>query len=111
MIHNSPNTNKAVNEIYRVLKDGGVAKIMIYNKYSVVGFMLWIRYALLRLKPHLSLNHIYDKYIESPGTSAYTDSEAIEMFSKFKNVKIHNILTHADLLSSNVAQRHRGVVL
>ena len=54
VIHHSPNTPKAVNEIYRVLKKGGEARIMIYHKYSFVGYMLWFRYALLRFKPFTS---------------------------------------------------------
>lgn len=35
VIHHSPNTGAIVDEIYRVLKPGGSAKIMIYNKSSI----------------------------------------------------------------------------
>jgi ubiquinone/menaquinone biosynthesis C-methylase UbiE len=111
VIHHSPNTQKAVNEIYRTLKPGGKAKIMIYHKYSFVGYMLWIRYALMKLKPFISLDNIYSKYLESPGTKAYTISEGKNLFSQFSIVKITTLLTHADLLSSNAGQRHRGNIL
>jgi SAM-dependent methyltransferase len=41
VIHHSPDTQKAANEIHRVLKAGGKAKVMIYNKRSMIGFMLF----------------------------------------------------------------------
>ena len=34
VLHHTPNTKKAVDEIYRVLKSGGKAYIMLYNKSS-----------------------------------------------------------------------------
>ena len=41
VIHHSPDTKKAAEEIFRVLKPGGEARIMIYHKKSIVGYMLW----------------------------------------------------------------------
>lgn len=111
VIHHSPNTENAVDEIYRVLKTDGKAKIMIYHKYSFVGYMLWIRYALLYFRPLMSLESIYAIYLESPGTKAYTIKNAKEMFSNFKEVKITTLLTHGDLLTSDAGQRHKGYLL
>jgi len=111
VLHHSPDTPKAVLEVLRVLKPGGVAKVMIYHKYSMVGVMLWIRYALLKFKPFLSLNYIYAQYLESPGTKAYTINEAKELFSKFKKVNIKTVLTHGDLLTSHAGQKHQGLFL
>lgn len=111
VIHHSPDTNRAVDEIYRVLKKDGQAKIMIYNKHSFIGYMLWLRYAFLRGRFNLSLAYIYDNYLESPGTKAYTKSEAQKMFSKFESKSIYSKLTHADLLKSDAGQRHRGILL
>lgn len=111
VIHHSPNTPKAIDEIYRVLKSGGIAKIMIYHKYSFVGFMLWFRYALLKFKLFTSLQEIYDKYLESPGTKAYSVKEAKILFNQFSDVNISTVLTHADLLDSDVGQRHRSLIL
>ena len=100
VIHHSPNTPKAVNAIFRVLRSGGTAKIMIYHKYSMVGYMLWIRYGLLRANPFIKLKDIYHLYLESPGTKAYTIEEATELFKEFSHVQISiqlvsNILSHA----------------
>ncbi len=111
VLHHSPDTPKAISEVFRVLKSGGVAKLMIYHNYSFVGYMLWIRYALLRLKPLTSLKQIYENYLESPGTKAYSVSEARNLFSKFQTVEIQTILTHGDLLTSSAGQRHQGLML
>lgn len=35
VLHHIPDTQKAINEIYRVLKPGGEAYIMLYNKISL----------------------------------------------------------------------------
>ena len=111
VLHHSPNTFKAVSEVFRVLKPNGLAKIMIYHKWSLVGYMLWIRYALLRFKPWLSLNEIYSDFLESPGTKAYSVEDAKKMFSNFKDIKITTILGPADLLESDAGQRHNGFLL
>jgi SAM-dependent methyltransferase len=111
VLHHSPDTPKAVAEVYRILKHGGVAKIMIYHKWSMVGFMLWIRYALLGFRPWVSLTKIYAEYLESPGTKAYSIAAAQLLFSAFSEVKIHTVLTHGDLLDSSAGQRHQGRLL
>lgn len=111
VIHHSPNVQEIIEEIYRTLKPGGITKIMIYHKYSLVGLMLWIRYALLRLKPWTSPKAIYANYLESPGTKSYSKKEAIKLFSKFRTVRIQIKLMHADLLNSHAGQKHRGFLL
>ena len=111
VIHHSPNTKKAVNEIYRVLEPGGIAKIMIYHKWSLIGLMLWLRYGLLRFRPFTSLASIYSKYLESPGTKAYSKRQAKKLFNDFSTVEIRTVLTHGDLLQSEAGQRHGGVLI
>jgi SAM-dependent methyltransferase len=111
VVHHSPNTPRAVAEIYRVLKSGGRAKIMVYHKQSLVGYMLWVRYALMRLRPWMTLTDVYARYLESPGTKAYSISGARRLFVAFSAVKIQTVLTHGDLLESAAGQRHRGAFL
>ena len=111
VLHHGPDTPKAVAEVFWVLKRGGEARVMIYHKWSLVGFMLWIRYALLGLRPWLSLTQIYARYLESPGTKAYSVAGARQLFSAFSEVKIHTVLTHGDLLESGAGQRHHGGLL
>lgn len=111
VLHVTPDTPKAISEVLRVLRPGGEAKIMIYHKNSFVGYMLWVRYGLVKGRPRASLAEIYDRYLESPGTKAYTVEEARELFAGFDVDKIETTLTHADLLTSPVGQRHRGRAL
>ena len=111
VLHHSPDTPQAISEVWRVLKSGGYCKVMIYHKWSMVGLLLWIRYALLALRPFTSLKDIYSRHLESPGTKAYWVEKAKVMFQAFSEVKIYTVLTHADLLVSNAGQRHRGFIL
>lgn len=112
VLHHSPDTPKAIAEAMRVLRSGGTFAIMIYNKWSLVGLMLWARYGLARGRPLTSLKAIYARHLESPGTKAYTHSEALAMIAPFADhVAIRAELTHGDLLSSGAGQRHQGRIL
>ena len=111
VLHHSPDTRQAVSEVCRVLKSGGVARVMIYHRWSFVGLMLWTRYALLRLKPFTPLSVIYARHLESPGTKAYSVAEARRLFGQFRQVDIKTVLTHGDLLASQAGQRHGGALL
>jgi hypothetical protein len=84
---------------------------MIYHKWSLIGLMLWLRYALLRFRPFTSLEYIYSEYLESPGTKAYSKKEAKELFCNFSQVNIQTVLTHGDLLESDAGQRHKGIFI
>jgi hypothetical protein len=84
---------------------------MIYHKWSLVGLMLWVRYALLGLRPWLSLTEVYARYLESPGTKAYSVAEARALFADLKEVGIRTVMTHGDLLESGAGQRHQGALL
>ena len=111
VLHHSPDTRKCFEEVYRVLKPGGSAKIMIYHKFSLVGWMLWIKYGLLKFKPFMSQKTIYSNYLESPGTKAYTVEEAYNLTKSFSKKEIHVQLSFADLLNGNVGVRHKGLLL
>ncbi len=111
VLHHTPDTPRAIEEVRRVLRAGGSARIMVYHKHSMVGFMLWIRYALLTGRVFTSLDEIYARHLESPGTKAYTVAEARRLFAKFASCEIRTVLTHGDLLESESGQRHRGALL
>ena len=108
VLHHSPNTPAAIDEVWRVLKPGGTARIMIYHTWSMVGLMLWVRYALMRLRPWIPMRTIYARYLESPGTKAYSIAEAYSLMSRFASVRVRTVLSHGDLLSSGAGQRHSG---
>jgi ubiquinone/menaquinone biosynthesis C-methylase UbiE len=111
VLHHSPDTPRAIGEVFRVLKPGGEARIMIYHKRSMVGYMLWLRYALLLGRPWRGLKYIYAHHLESPGTKAYTVDEARALFSGFTSTKLRIQLSFGDLLMGAVGQRHRGMFL
>jgi ubiquinone/menaquinone biosynthesis C-methylase UbiE len=111
VIHHSPNTAIAATEILRVLKKGGSARVMIYHKYSLVGFMLWVRYALLKGQLNAGLDEIYSKYLESPGTKAFTVSDAKMLFKGAEHINARAILSFGDLLEGSVGQRHQSSLL
>lgn len=111
VLHHSPDTHRAIDEVWRVLRPGGTARIMVYHTHSMVGYMLWIRYALLVGRPWRSLADIYSSRLESPGTKAYTPEQARAMLARFSQVEVKTVLTHGDLLTSQAGQRHRGPLL
>jgi ubiquinone/menaquinone biosynthesis C-methylase UbiE len=111
VLHHSPNTREAIRELHRVLKPGGVCRIMIYQKYCIVGFMLWLRYAFFTFRPRRKLEQIYAEYLESPGTKAFTVDEARQMLYNFREVQIKTELSPGDLLEGAVGQRHNSSLL
>lgn len=111
VIHHSPNTPRAAQEILRVLRPGGRFAAMIYQRHSMVGYMLWLRYALARGRPFTSLDTIYARYLESPGTKAYSPAEARALFAGAEGIAVSSVLTHGDLLEGAAGQRHEGAVL
>ena len=110
VLHHTNNIEKSINEIYEKLKKNGEIKIMLYNKYSLVGFMLYVYYSIIKLNFY-SLNTIYDRFLESPGTQAFTIKEIKILLKKFRDLEIKNVLTHADLLDSQVGQRHNKFII
>jgi ubiquinone/menaquinone biosynthesis C-methylase UbiE len=112
VLHHSPGTPKAFAEVHRVLKKGGTARIMIYHTWSLTGLLLWVHYALLKGRP-MGMAEIYSRYLESPGTKAYTIGGAKELCRQagFKSCKVSIQLNHGDLLEGAVGQRHQGAAL
>jgi len=108
VLHHSPDTPRAIAEAYRVLRPGGVARVMIYHRRSITGYLLWLRYGMLAGR---GLDDVYARYLESPGTKAYTIDEAKRMFAQFENVSVRSQLSFGDLLQGAVGQRHDGTVL
>jgi ubiquinone/menaquinone biosynthesis C-methylase UbiE len=111
VLHHSPDTPRAVQEVWRVLRPGGVARIMIYHRSAITGYLLWLRYALLAGRPLRTLDDIYWHHLESPGTKAYSVGEARQMFSRFSDVRCRVQLAFGDLLLGEAGQRHHGPLL
>ena len=91
VLHHTPNTQKAIDEVYRVLKPGGRIIIMLYHKSSL---HVWLGIPLYGLLGK-SRNHglplaedwvrVYDGEMNPLG-KAYSRSNAKKMFSGFRKV-------------------------
>ncbi len=100
VIHHTPDTYQALKEIVRVCRPGGIAKIMIYHRHSLLSYFVWINRALLRGKPWKSLSWCLYNHMESIGTKAYTKKEALQMLEGLpvENIAIQPKLTYYDRL-------------
>lgn len=108
VLHHTPKTWRAVAEVRRVLRPGGVARIMLYHRASIVGALLWLRYGALA---RLSLREVYARHLESPGTQAFSIGEVRRMFAAFASVSVATQLSVGDLLEGAAGQRHQGGLL
>jgi ubiquinone/menaquinone biosynthesis C-methylase UbiE len=88
VLHHSPTPSKAIAEIYRVLKSGGLVKAMMYNRRCLKGLQLYVKHALLKGKPLMPFSQLFASYLESPGTKAYTIKELQRLFASFIRLKI-----------------------
>jgi ubiquinone/menaquinone biosynthesis C-methylase UbiE len=98
VLHHTPNTERSIREVHRVLKPGGEARIMLYHRRSWVAWQAWIRHGLLAGRPMSSLSDVLAAHVESPGTKAYVAPEIRHMFAPFANVRVESKLTPYDTL-------------
>jgi ubiquinone/menaquinone biosynthesis C-methylase UbiE len=81
VLHHTPDTVRAIEEIIRVTRPGGTIKLMLYNRHSLVGVKYWIQHALLRGKPFQTIAKVLYNHMESPGTKAFTPKEIRNLLS------------------------------
>jgi ubiquinone/menaquinone biosynthesis C-methylase UbiE len=90
VLHHTPNTQRAIDEVYRVLKPSGEIVIMLYHKHSLhvwLGVPLYFLYGLAKGKlwGYNEWVRIYDGK-DNPLGKAYSRKELRKMFSKFNDV-------------------------
>lgn len=107
VLHHTPDTPRALAEVHRVLRPGGVALIMIYRVPSWTGFNLWGLHCAAKGKPWISPRQAIYEHLESPGTKAYTDDEARALMSDFSSVEIGAALLGGDLLAMRASDRYQ----
>ncbi len=107
VLHHTPDTEGAINEVHRVLRPGGIAKVMLYHRNSL---NYWVEIVLRRgifggeyLRGRSS-EEIMSRVIEfseheaRPLVRVYRRKQARDLFSQFKDVRIDvEQLTRAEL--------------
>ena len=96
VIHHSERPEKIISEIRRVLKPDGLFLGMMYAKYSVGVFNVWVKHALLKGKPWRSFEYINWHHMESKGTKGYTIPTLRKLFAGFKNFEAKQLITVHD---------------
>jgi ubiquinone/menaquinone biosynthesis C-methylase UbiE len=95
VLHHAPNIEKAIDEIYRVMKPEGEVIVMLYNKNSV--FFWWdivfiegvILMNFLRESIRDRLSRIeYTTLGAKPLVRVYTKKQVRRLFNKFRKINI-----------------------
>jgi len=96
VLHHTPDTAGAIHEIHRVLRPGGLARVMLYHRHS---WNYWIEIILHRglLRGQLlrgqTAEDIMSRYVEvnegkgRPLVKVYSRRQARELFSMFSHVQ------------------------
>jgi len=92
VLHHTDDTQKAIDEVYRVLKPGGKAIIMLYHKGLRYYLKIHFYYGILRgeyLKYGVKdlVNHRTEEFFHSPVTRVYTKKTAKSLFNKFSSIE------------------------
>ena len=80
VLHHTPDIRAAVAEIYRVLKPGGKAYVMLYHRNSLVNLVHWLF--------HLPYESPRDLKDECPVVYTFTRKAAAQLFQHFTRVQV-----------------------
>jgi len=95
VIHHSPDIEKSIDEIYRVLKPGGRCRVLLYSKYSPKGIAVRAIRALFGLKLFEKMftklfpnaGSAIDELFLCPVMNMHSRADVRKLFRKFDNVK------------------------
>ncbi|MFL6215282.1 MAG: class I SAM-dependent methyltransferase [Blastocatellia bacterium] len=106
VLHHTPETERAINEVHRVLRRGGRAIVMLYHRASLYywGGLIVKRGILRGELRHASPAELMSRYVEHtetegrPLVKAYTRNEARRLFQSFSDCRVTvNQLTRQEL--------------
>jgi len=97
VLHHTPEIERALQEVHRVVRPGGECRAMFYNRCSLVALQCYLRYGLGGLRPFAALRSLIGSHVESPGTKAFTIAELRALFQKFCKVEIEPTVTAYDV--------------
>jgi SAM-dependent methyltransferase len=96
VLHHTPDTRRALDEVRRVVRPVGEARIMLYSRRSWLALGAWLRWGLARGRLRASISDVLAEHLESPGTKAFTQSELDDLFSGFSAVRYVRNVTPYD---------------
>jgi ubiquinone/menaquinone biosynthesis C-methylase UbiE len=119
VLHHTPDPQKAIDKIYRVLKWGGQAKIFLYRKYSLkVGVAKFLRlfqafgdkllskdrfiYTMLNQKKSDYFGSMFLECFGVPWMKCYSRSELENMFKEFGSISIEPYGFNLPIFSNSV---------
>jgi ubiquinone/menaquinone biosynthesis C-methylase UbiE len=105
VMHHSADPAQCLREAHRVLKPGGVLRVMLYHHPSLTGLMLWLRYGVIHGKS--VRQSVYD-HLESPGTRSFTGSELRNLMSGFDQIEMRQVFSPGDLLLHSPSSRFQN---
>ena len=97
VLHHTPDTEGAIREVHRVLRPGGIAKVMLYHRNSLNYWVdIVLRHGVLRAEflRGRSTEEIMSRVIEfsehdaRPLVKVYSRREARKLFRMFKHVRV-----------------------
>lgn len=107
VIHHTPHTQQCIDEIYRVLKPGGKASIMVYHAFSLANAMTLMRGVFRGILFKRGIRGTISYFLEEPGEGGvlaqiFTRKEARAMVSKFSSSKVWTQLSPYDVEATNL---------
>lgn len=101
VIHHSQNPIKIYQNMYKVLKEGGEAFIMVYNKYSIRYYCLGLYYLVFKLKFLFgyNLNTVQKFFTDGYYHKHYSKNEIRQIL---KNIGFKNIRIEIDYMSARI---------
>jgi ubiquinone/menaquinone biosynthesis C-methylase UbiE len=87
VLHHTPDMEKAIGEIYRVLKPGGRLIVMVYHRNSA---LYRFKFPLMRMVTGKSLQQLVNEVdgLGNPRGSVFSKTEIREILGNFKNLQI-----------------------
>ena len=113
VLHHTPNTEKALAELVRVVRPGGEIKVMLYNRRGMYAWKMWTKHALLKGQPWKSLRWVIWNHVESIGTKGFTEKETRGMLAPLglTDIRLHPFITNNDRVVSPGLAHRVGAVL